>query len=80
MPPDEEHPQVNNSVYTNVVAKLSLELPEFIDGLLGQQSKALYKAVANKMYIPFNKTGQYHPEFDGYPLGTLMFLPFHFTC
>ncbi|XP_048736070.2 protein-glucosylgalactosylhydroxylysine glucosidase-like isoform X2 [Ostrea edulis] len=69
MPPDEEHQQVNNSVYTNTVAKLSLELPEFIDGILGQQSKALYKEVADRLYIPFNETGQYHPEYDGYPLG-----------
>lgn len=75
MPPDEEHQQVNNSVYTNTVAKLSLELPEFIDGILGQQSKALYKEVADRLYIPFNETGQYHPEYDGYPLGTVRFPP-----
>lgn len=69
MPPDEYHHQVNNSVYTNLVAKLSLELPGFVDELLGQQSKQLYKDVANNMNIPFDKVQRYHPEYDGYVQG-----------
>ncbi|XP_062577760.1 protein-glucosylgalactosylhydroxylysine glucosidase-like [Saccostrea cucullata] len=69
MPPDEYHHQVNNSAYTNLVAQLSLRLTEFIDGLLGQSSKPLYKEVADTMYIPFDKSRRYHPEFDGYSQG-----------
>lgn len=69
MPPDEYHHQVNNSVYTNRVAKLSLELPAFVDELLGQPSKQLYKDVANSMNIPFDKGHRYHPEYDGYVQG-----------
>ncbi|XP_061173410.1 protein-glucosylgalactosylhydroxylysine glucosidase-like [Saccostrea echinata] len=69
MPPDEYHHQINNSAYTNLVAQLSLRLPEFIDGLLGQYSKPLYKEVADNMYIPFDKSRRYHPEFDGYQQG-----------
>lgn len=69
MPPDEYHHQVNNSVYTNLVAKLSLELPGFVDELLGQPSKQLYKDVANSMNIPFDKGQRYHPEYEGYVQG-----------
>nr|XP_022334710.1 protein-glucosylgalactosylhydroxylysine glucosidase-like [Crassostrea virginica] len=69
MPPDEYHHQVNNSAYTNLVAKISLELPEFVGGLLGQQTKPLYKEVARKMNIPFDETQRYHPEYDGYQQG-----------
>lgn len=69
MPPDEYHHQVNNSVYTNLVAKLSLELPGFVDEFLGQPSKQLYKDVANSMNIPFDKGQRYHPEYDGYVQG-----------
>lgn len=69
MPPNEYHHQVNNSVYTNLVAKLSLELPGFVDELLGQPSKQLYKDVANNMNIPFDKVQRYHPEYDGYVQG-----------
>lgn len=69
MPPDEYHHQVNNSVYTNLVAKLSLELPGFVDELLGQPSKQLYTDVANSMNIPFDKGQRYHPEYEGYVQG-----------
>ena len=69
MPPDEYHHQVNNSAYTNLVAKISLELPEFVGGLLGQHTKPLYKEVARKMNIPFDETQRYHPEYDGYQQG-----------
>lgn len=69
MPPDEYHHQVNNSVYTNLVAKLSLELPGFVDEFLGQPSKQLYKDVANSMNIPFDKGQRYYPEYEGYVQG-----------
>ncbi|KAJ8308415.1 hypothetical protein KUTeg_013289 [Tegillarca granosa] len=29
-----------------------------------------YKDIADKIFIPFNETGQWHPEFEGYEEGT----------
>ncbi|XP_077998833.1 protein-glucosylgalactosylhydroxylysine glucosidase-like [Glandiceps talaboti] len=68
MPPDEYHRYVDNSVYTNVVARISLNLPLFAGKLVGQIDKvsSQWIDIANKLYIPFDETNQYHPEFDGF--------------
>ncbi|XP_078315125.1 protein-glucosylgalactosylhydroxylysine glucosidase-like isoform X2 [Crassostrea virginica] len=70
MPPDEWHQQVNNSAYTNAVAKLSLLLPEFVGKLQNTKPNPKYKEIADKIYIPFDKHLDYHPEFDGFTLNT----------
>lgn len=66
MPPDEWHKKVNNSAFTNAVAKLSLLLPEFVGNVMNIKPDPKYKAIADKMYIPYDKQLDYHPEFDGY--------------
>lgn len=66
MPPDEWHKQVNNSAFTNAVAKLSLLLPEFVGNVMNIKPDPKYKAIADKMYIPYDRQLDYHPEFDGY--------------
>ncbi|KAK3093895.1 hypothetical protein FSP39_021562 [Pinctada imbricata] len=66
MPPDEYHEKVNNSAYTNVIAKISLLLPKFAYGLIGQLSDVRHEDIGNNMYIPFDSKIGYHPEFDGY--------------
>lgn len=71
MPPDEYSSRVNNSVYTNTVARLNLELPEYALGLIGQRPPRTYKTIANNIYIPFNVSHNYHPEYDGYKEGGL---------
>ncbi|XP_076437374.1 protein-glucosylgalactosylhydroxylysine glucosidase-like [Babylonia areolata] len=54
MPPDERAEHVNNSIYTNYVAKLNLQM-------------ALYlRCVASKLHMVFSQSGQYHPEYEGY--------------
>uniref|UniRef100_A0ABM0M8F4 Acid trehalase-like protein 1-like n=1 Tax=Saccoglossus kowalevskii TaxID=10224 RepID=A0ABM0M8F4_SACKO len=63
MGPDEYQRNVNNSAYTNVIAKLSLMLPYYAER---------YKTIADKLYIPFDKENQYHPEYDGYTRGTIV--------
>ena len=68
MPPDEDNTRVNNSVYTNEVARLSLAAPEYIFSLLNK-SETHWKQFADNIYMPFDKDHHYHPEFDGYKYG-----------
>ena len=70
MPPDEYAEHVNNSIYTNYVAKINIELADYLACLAGQQSSKVVSEqrlqVARKLYLVFNESGQYHPEYEGY--------------
>ena len=68
--PDEYHYDVNNSVYTNVIAKINLEFAVYILKLFSIEVPSTWSKIASKMYIPYDKTHEYHPEFDGYELKT----------
>lgn len=70
MPPDEYHYPVNNSVYTNSVARISLLLPKYALSLINKTADPKLEEIANNTYIPFNDTGKWHPEFDVYTQGT----------
>lgn len=69
MPPDEYYFNVNNSVYTNTVAKLSLEFAVELADLLQQPAPKEWKEVAENLKIPFDEEFNYHPEYDGYVRG-----------
>lgn len=62
MPPDEDAEVVNNSAYTNMIAKMNLE---FAYEVLPNASDS-WKTIAEHMYVPFDATNNYHPEYDGY--------------
>ena len=62
MPPDEDAEVVNNSVYTNTIAKMNLE---FAYEVLPDASES-WKTIAQNMYVPFDATNSYHPEYEGY--------------
>lgn len=62
MPPDEDAEVVNNSAYTNTIAKMNLE---FAYEVLPNASDS-WKTISENMYIPFDVTNNYHPEYDGY--------------
>ncbi|XP_060072818.1 protein-glucosylgalactosylhydroxylysine glucosidase-like [Ylistrum balloti] len=66
MPPDEYHYPVNNSVYTNSVANISLLLPKYALSLVNRTVDPKFEQAAKKLYIPFNQTTKWHPEYDGY--------------
>ncbi|XP_060072815.1 protein-glucosylgalactosylhydroxylysine glucosidase-like [Ylistrum balloti] len=70
MGPDKSHFPVNNSVYTNSVAKISLLLPKYALSLINKTADPTFEETAKQTYIPFNDTGRWHPEFDGYELDT----------
>ncbi|XP_060072814.1 protein-glucosylgalactosylhydroxylysine glucosidase-like [Ylistrum balloti] len=70
--PDKSHFPVNNSVYTNSVAKISLLLPKYALSLVNKTADPTFETTAKQTYIPFNDTGRWHPEFDGYELDTMV--------
>uniref|UniRef100_A0A4W5NXS6 Glycoside hydrolase family 65 central catalytic domain-containing protein n=1 Tax=Hucho hucho TaxID=62062 RepID=A0A4W5NXS6_9TELE len=69
MPPDEYYHNVNNSVYTNTVAKFSLEFAVELAALLKYPAPQEWQQVADKIKIPFDQKQKYHPEYDGYKKG-----------
>uniref|UniRef100_A0A8C4EYQ0 Protein-glucosylgalactosylhydroxylysine glucosidase n=1 Tax=Dicentrarchus labrax TaxID=13489 RepID=A0A8C4EYQ0_DICLA len=69
MPPDEYYYNVNNSVYTNTVAKFSLQFAVELAALLQHPAPKEWQEVAKHLKIPFDQETQYHPEFDGYIKG-----------
>uniref|UniRef100_A0A8B9GM55 Protein-glucosylgalactosylhydroxylysine glucosidase n=1 Tax=Astyanax mexicanus TaxID=7994 RepID=A0A8B9GM55_ASTMX len=70
MPPDEYYYNVDNSVYTNIVAKNSLQFAVELAGLLQHPAPPEWQEVADKLKIPFDSDLKYHPEFDGYRKGS----------
>ncbi|KAM6960750.1 protein-glucosylgalactosylhydroxylysine glucosidase [Aplochiton taeniatus] len=69
MPPDEYYYNVNNSVYTNTVAKFSLEFAVELAALLNYPAPKEWQQVAEQIKIPFDPEFKYHPEYDGYIKG-----------
>ncbi|XP_064169079.1 protein-glucosylgalactosylhydroxylysine glucosidase isoform X2 [Anguilla rostrata] len=69
MPPDEYYYSVDNSVYTNTVAKYSLLFAIELAILLQHPVPPEWQEVAEKIKIPFDPEANYHPEFDGYKKG-----------
>ncbi|TSK13471.1 Protein-glucosylgalactosylhydroxylysine glucosidase [Bagarius yarrelli] len=70
MPPDEYNQNVDNSVYTNTVAKYSLQFAVDLAKMLQHPAPSEWQEVADKLKIPFDPELRYHPEFDGYKIGS----------
>ncbi|VDI81940.1 Hypothetical predicted protein, partial [Mytilus galloprovincialis] len=79
MGPDEYHYNINNSVFTNYNAKLSLMLPSFLDNnykgylkfnccSINKIEIAKYKETASKLKILFDERTRFHPQFEGFRL------------
>lgn len=68
VPPDEDaQPNVNNSVYTNVIASLAIHYANYTTCLTNTRplsQSALTKARC--LYIPFDKKRNFHLEYEGY--------------
>ncbi|XP_072035583.1 protein-glucosylgalactosylhydroxylysine glucosidase-like [Amphiura filiformis] len=72
MPPDEYHQNVDNSVYTNNIAKISLNLPTYAAQFINATVPKNWTNIADHMFILFDEKNQYHPEYEGYTLGTFI--------
>ena len=77
MPPDEYAYGVNNSAFTNMIAAQSLLFAAKV-ALICQLPKRAdkYTYYAERVYIPFDVTVGYHPEYDGYAVGMKLFTGF----
>ena len=79
MGPDEYNWPVNNSAYTNAIAKIALHFATEAAEAVGQTADPLWSKVANGLSIPFSKsvpghagmTGGYHPEYKGFDPSTV---------
>ena len=71
IPPDEYADHVNNSAFTNFGAIQALTYAARVAQLLGKPAStyAAWVDAAARIVIPYNATGNWHPEYDGYPLG-----------
>jgi trehalose/maltose hydrolase-like predicted phosphorylase len=70
MPPDEYAQHVNNSVYTNYIAKVNIQTADYVSCVAGvmtsSEQQRRRRDVVEKMYLPFNATTRHYPEYDGY--------------
>ena len=69
-PPDEYHPDVNNSIYTNVVSSISFDFAIYASNLLGLPHPDLWLSISNNLQHPIDLEKEIHLEYDQYPLGT----------
>ncbi|NWV99118.1 PGGHG glucosidase, partial [Machaerirhynchus nigripectus] len=69
MPPDEYHSRVDNSAYTNAVARRSLNFAADLARDLLLPVPEEWEDRARKIKVPFDEERKYHPEYDGYSPG-----------
>ncbi|KAH8266659.1 hypothetical protein KR018_007971, partial [Drosophila ironensis] len=73
MGPDEDHPNVDDNVYTNAVAKIALEFAEWSGQMCSNTSTELvekWRQVSDRLVILRDEELNYHPQHLGYALNT----------
>ena len=69
LPPDEDaQPFKNNSVYTNAVAALSIELADRVSCVTRKRVPRDWLNIASNLYFPFDNATQTHLEYEGFDL------------
>jgi len=71
VPPAENVGIKNNSIYTNVVAQVSLKYAGIAGKIVGKKTPDLWDEISQHMSLPFDAKNQRHVEFDGYDGGLL---------
>jgi trehalose/maltose hydrolase-like predicted phosphorylase len=67
LPPDEDaQPYQNNSVYTNAVASLSIELADLVSCITQKRVPQAWLDVARNLHFPFDNALQIHLEYEGF--------------
>ena len=64
--PDEENPNVNDEVYTNVAAATALRDATLAARVLGEHAPAAWERIADGLVVGFDPGRGLHPEFTGY--------------
>ncbi|XP_016980794.1 protein-glucosylgalactosylhydroxylysine glucosidase isoform X2 [Drosophila rhopaloa] len=73
MGPDEDHPDVNDNVYTNAVSKIALDFAEWLGPMCGNTSTELFerwRELSDRLLILQDEVLNYHPQHQGYILNT----------
>jgi trehalose/maltose hydrolase-like predicted phosphorylase len=71
IPPDEYADHVNDSVYTNSVAKISLDFAIAALSTLGKPAPDIYSSVGSRLVVLLDQAKGVHPEYSGYSGGTI---------
>ena len=67
LPPDEDpQPFINNSVYTNAIASLSIELANSVSCITKKQVPQAWLNISTNLYFPFDNVTQIHLEYEGF--------------
>ncbi|CAF3981203.1 unnamed protein product [Rotaria sp. Silwood2] len=67
LPPDEDaQPFKNNSVFTNAVASLSIQLANQVSCITEKPVPQLWLDIANNLYFPFDNVTQIHLEYENF--------------
>jgi trehalose/maltose hydrolase-like predicted phosphorylase len=68
LPPDEDaQPNVNNSVYTNIIASLSIHYADYTTCIANKAPlERSWLKKARCLYLPFDQQKNFHPEYEGY--------------
>jgi len=69
VPPDETAGEVNNDVYTNAVARENLRAAIAAARILRRRAMPKWRAVADRIYIPFDPALHRYVEHDGFSPG-----------
>jgi trehalose/maltose hydrolase-like predicted phosphorylase len=57
---------INNNAYTNAIAQATFNFVFEAMSVLDMTPPAQWKEISSKIYIPFDKNLNYHPEYQGY--------------
>ena len=76
MPPDAYHDLVDDSVFTNVAASLSIHMANYTACLCGDTVPDEWYDVANKLHLMYDEEREYHPEYQGYSPGKSQYYPY----
>ena len=77
MGPDEDHHNVDNNVYTNIIAGYNLHFGEFASCLCHNTLEVEeievvthWSKIASNITLLYDSEQMYHPQFEGYEIGT----------
>ncbi len=69
LPPDEHaKPCKNNSVYTNAIASLSIQLANYVSCITNKTVPQEWLNIASNLYFPFDNWTQTYLEYEGFDL------------
>ncbi len=69
LPPDEDaQPFKNNSVFTNAIASLSIQLVDRVSCITNKTIPPTWLNIASNLYFPFDNSTQTYLEYEGFDL------------